>query len=302
MITNSLAGIAADWPWFFPAAAFIVGACVGSFLNVVILRLPAGESVVHPGSHCACGAPIAWRDNIPIVSWFLLRGRARCCGQAFSARYPAIELLTAALFLACWLIFPPAKAVCGMVFLGALLAATCIDLGHMIIPDSLSVGLGVAGVVLSFLVPGLHGQHGGTYALDGIRSGGIAIVGLLTGSGLVLWIAVLAEAALKKEAMGFGDVKFAGAIGAFTGWQGALFAVFGGAAVGSVCLALALGWMALAGRSRSPTGDAGEPAAPRIAPGMRVPFGPMLGAAAAIYFLGAGPWVDAYLSRLAAMF
>jgi leader peptidase (prepilin peptidase)/N-methyltransferase len=307
-MTGSYSDIAAAWPWFFPAAAFVLGACVGSFLNVVIRRLPAGESVVFPGSHCACGAPIAWRDNIPIASWLFLRGRARCCGRPFSARYPAVELLTALLFLGCWLLFPPAKAVCGMVFLGALLAATFIDLDHMIIPDALSIGLGVAGVVLSFLVPALHGQQGGFYALDSLRSGGIALVGLFVGSGLVLWIALLAEAVVRKEAMGFGDVKFAGAIGAFVGWQGAVFAVFGGAVIGSVGLVLMMAWKRAKGRPRvgskpgSGTAGPGPADGGPVGFGMRVPFGPMLAAAAAVYFLGADAWVRDYLSRLAGMF
>ena len=297
MMTSEFARISEAWPWFLPAVAFLVGACVGSFLNVVILRVPAGESVVSPGSHCACGARIAWRDNLPIISWFMLRGRARCCGRAFSLRYPAVELLTAVLFLACWLEFPPAKAVCGMVFLGALLAATCIDMDHMIIPDSLSVGLGVAGILLSFAVPALHGQYGDSYALDSIRSGGIGLVGLLIGSGLVLWIALLAEAVLRKESMGFGDVKFAGAIGAFLGWPGAVFALFGGAVVGSAWLALMFAWSRATARRRP-----AEAAKAPMGLGLRVPFGPMLAAGAAIYLLGADAWMDAYVSRLAGMF
>ena len=90
-------------PWFFPVVAFLFGACVGSFLNVVIHRLPLEESVVSPRSRCGCGQPIAWHDNIPLLSWFLLRGRARCCGRPFSLRYPVVELLTASLFAVCWL-------------------------------------------------------------------------------------------------------------------------------------------------------------------------------------------------------
>jgi len=94
---------------FFPAVVFGLGACVGSFLNVCIYRIPAGQSVVTPRSHCACGAPIAWYDNLPIFSWFILRGHARCCGRPFSFRYPCIEVLTALVFTACWCSFPPAK-------------------------------------------------------------------------------------------------------------------------------------------------------------------------------------------------
>lgn len=136
-------------PWFFPLCAALFGAMVGSFLNVVIYRLPEGRSIVTPGSHCACGKPIAWFDNIPVLSWFLLRGRARCCGRAYSFRYPAIEALTGGLFLACWLLFPPAVAAVGMVFMACLICATWIDLDHMIIPDVFTVGLAVVGVVLS---------------------------------------------------------------------------------------------------------------------------------------------------------
>jgi leader peptidase (prepilin peptidase)/N-methyltransferase len=275
----------------FPSAAFAAGACVGSFLNVVITRLPAGKSVVSPGSHCECGAPVPWRHNIPIVSWLWLRGRARCCGRRISARHVAVEVLTAVLFLACWLLFSPGKAVCGMAFLGAMLAATCIDLEHLVIPDALTVGLGVAGVVLSFAVPSLHDQRGGYFAVDSLLSGGAGLAGLLIGSGLVLWIGLVAEAVLKKEAMGFGDVKFAGAIGAFTGWPGAVFAVFGGALVGCVWIVLALAWRLLTRRGDKSLGL-----------GARVPFGPMLAIAAAIYFLGADTWTAAYVDRLAVMF
>src|SRR5258708_32261409 len=132
-------------PWFFPLIAVLVGACIGSFLNVCIYRIPKGESVVHPGSHCGCGQPIAWYDNIPVLSWLILRGRARCCGRPFSFRYPAIEFLTAALFLACWLLFPPGKAVAGAVLCSIVLCAHFIDHDHMIIPDALTIGGGAAG-------------------------------------------------------------------------------------------------------------------------------------------------------------
>src|SRR6186713_953103 len=113
MNAAELASISTEFPWFFPGVMFVFGACIGSFLNVVIYRLPAEQSIVKPGSRCACGTAIAWHDNVPILSWFILRGRARCCGRAYSFRYPFVELLTASVFLACWLFFPPAKAFCG---------------------------------------------------------------------------------------------------------------------------------------------------------------------------------------------
>lgn len=292
--------IAAAFPWFFPLGAALFGAIVGSFLNVCIYRIPAGKSIVHPGSTCACGQPIKWYDNIPVLSWFLLRGRARCCGRPYSFRYAFVELLTAALFLACWLLFPPAKAVCGMVFVSVLICATFIDLDHMIIPDVFTIGAGLFGVLLSFFVPALHGQHEGFYVVDSLRSGTAALQGLLVGSGLVLWIALLAEMALKKEAMGFGDVKFVGMIGAFCGWQGAVFSVFGGAIVGTLWFALALGWQRFSGKtveiSASAETSESEPVA--LGFGVHVPFGPMLAVAGLLYFLYFHQLVAAYFATL----
>ncbi len=299
-----IADVDAALPWFFPSLALILGACIGSFLNVVIHRLPKDQSVVTPGSHCACGQPVRWYDNIPIFSWLILRGRARCCGQPFSIRYPAIELLTALLFLACWLLHPPAVAVCGALFLSCLVAATFIDLDHMIIPDTFTLGLGVLGVLLSFLVPGLHGIGGDLFVLDAFRSAMIALKGLLIGSALVLWIALLAEALLKKEAMGFGDVKFVGAIGAFCGWQGAVFAIFGGAVVGTVWLGLAWAWQRATGRTApvAPPTETPEGEPTGLAFGAHVPFGPMLAIAGGLYFLLAHRWVDPWLEEVSGLF
>jgi leader peptidase (prepilin peptidase)/N-methyltransferase len=314
---SDYAELSAAFPWFFPAIAFVFGACVGSFLNVCIYRIPVGQSVVTPRSHCACGALIAWYDNLPIFSWFVLRGRARCCGRPFSFRYPCIEALTALLFTACWWSFPPAKALCGMLLCAALIAATFIDLDHMVIPDAFTLGLGLAGLALSCALPSLHGRQHELFFVASLRSGIDSVIGLLVGSGLVLWIALPAEAVLKKEAMGFGDVKFVGAIGAFVGWQGAVFAVFGGAIIGTLWFALALLWHGLFGQRASakmpaPASDpveaaaAGAPA-PSVEPapaapvgfGVQVPFGPMLAAAGLLYFLVLHEWVDAYFARFA---
>jgi leader peptidase (prepilin peptidase)/N-methyltransferase len=296
----TLSEINTAFPWFFPAVVFVFGACIGSFLNVVIYRLPKNESIVTPGSHCACGAPIKWYDNIPILSWFVLRGRARCCGRSYSFRYAFVELLTALLFVACWMQFSPAKAACGMLLVSALVCATFIDLDHMIIPDVFTLGLGVVGVLLSFLVPSLHGQSGDFFPLDSVRAGVTSLQGLLVGSGLVLWIGLLAEAALKKEAMGFGDVKFVGAIGAFCGWQGAVFAMFGGAIVGTVWFVAALIWQKLDGKPApvAPPAETpeGEPTA--LAFGAHVPFGPMLAIAGLLHFLFFHRWVAGYFAQL----
>jgi leader peptidase (prepilin peptidase)/N-methyltransferase len=300
---RSLSEVQAAFPWFVPAVVFILGACIGSFLNVVIYRVPAGKSIIRPGSACACGAPIAWYDNIPILSWLILRGRARCCGRPFSPRYPIVELLTASLFLACWLRLPPAAAVCGWLFVGSLICAMFIDLDHMIIPDGFTIGLALEGIFLSVLVPALHGEHSGVFMVDSLRSVSASLVGLVAGSGIVLWIALIAEAALKKEAMGFGDVKFVGAIGAFCGWHGALFSVFGGAAFGTIWLGAAIAWQKVAGTrsSGAPRAETPDGAPAEIGLGVHVPFGPMLAVAGAVYFLFLRGWVDAWFADLTAL-
>jgi leader peptidase (prepilin peptidase)/N-methyltransferase len=304
MSSVPLAEFSDAFPLFFPFCAFVIGACVGSFLNVVIYRLPKEESIITPGSHCACGQPIQWRDNIPILSWLILRGRARCCGRTFSVRYPFVELLTALLFVACWLTHPPAVAVCGMLFLSCLVAATFIDLDHFIIPDAFTVWLAAAGVLLSLFVPALHGQHSDYPLLDHLRSGASAVTGLLIGSAVVLWIAVLAEKILRKEAMGFGDVTFVGAIGAFCGWRGAVFSVFGGACVGTVWFAVAWLWQKIAGKSSpiAPPTETPEGQPTELGFGAHVPFGPMLAIAGALYFLFFRAPFGAWLDQMAVLF
>lgn len=307
---SSFAEIAAAFPWFFPTLAFVLGAMVGSFLNVVIYRVPAGKSIVRPGSHCVCGQPVKPYDNIPIFSWLILRGKARCCGAPFSIRYPFVELLTGALFLVCWLhfspagTFSPAVPLCGWVFLSCLIAATFIDLDHFIIPDVFTIWLGVAGVLLSCFVPALHGFHSEFFLTDSLRSGIASLQGLLIGSGLVLWIALVAEEILKKEAMGFGDVKFVGAIGAFCGWQGAAFSIFGGALVGTVWFVIALIWEKVSGK-KAPVAPPTETPEGEEAPlgfGAQVPFGPMLAIAGAIHFLFLKAWVARWFAEIAQLF
>lgn len=291
-------------PWFFPAVAALFGACIGSFLNVCIYRIPKGESVVTPGSHCGCGQPIAWRDNIPVISWLILRGRARCCGRRFSFRYPAIEFLTAVLFLVCWLQFSPGKAVAGMVLCSIVICALFIDLDHLIIPDAFTVGGAAAGLFLSLALPSLHGQAHDFFMIASVRAGREALLGLFIGSGLVLWIALFAEAILKKEAMGFGDVKYLGALGVFVGWKGAVFGMFGGALLGCVWFLAAYLWKKTTGQTAPVALPAetpeGQPA--ELGLGVHVPFGPMLGVAALIYFFGLQRWVDAYFDNLRILF
>jgi leader peptidase (prepilin peptidase) / N-methyltransferase len=294
MITT-LQAIDAQFPWFFALWAGLLGACVGSFLNVCIYRIPKEESVVAPRSHCGCGKLIAWYDNIPVLSWFVLRGKARCCGRPFSFRYPAIELLTAALFVACSLLFPPGKALAGAVLCSIVVCAHFIDHDHMIIPDVFTIGGAAAGLLLSLLLPALHGQAHDFWFVASMRSAFDAVLGLFVGSALVLWIALFAEAILRKEAMGFGDVKYLGALGTFVGWQGAVFGMFAGAMLGCVWFIAAYTWKKTTGRTAPVALPAetpeGQPA--ELGFGVHVPFGPMLGLAALVYFFWAHTWVDA---------
>ena len=295
-----------DFPWFFACLVAILGAIVGSFLNVCIYRIPAERSVISPGSACGeCGSPIAFYRNIPVLSWILLKGKASCCGQPFSLRYPAIELLTAVLFFWTWSIHSPAVAILGMLYISFLICATFIDLDHMIIPDRFSIGGMVIGVVLSICFPALHGIEG-LPIISNIQSGITAIIGALVGAGLVYWIAVLGEVIFRKPAMGEGDVKFAGFIGAFCGWQGTIFAMFGGALLGTVILlpCLLIGRL-VAGRHAYYLVDEsenGENEGERVQFGMQVPFGPMLAGAGLIYFLGFNVYVDAYFTEYISYF
>ncbi|KRP36559.1 MAG: peptidase A24 [Opitutaceae bacterium BACL24 MAG-120322-bin51] len=293
--------INADCPWFFATFSFIFGAITGSFLNVCIYRIPAERSVVFPGSTCACGKAIAWYNNIPILTWLFLRGRASCCGERFSVRYPAIESLTGVLFYLSWMMHPPLLAIIGFLFISFLICSTFIDLDHMIIPDRFSIGGMVIGVVLSILFPSLQGVEGQPIIAN-IESGVHSIIGALIGAGLVYWIAVLGEIVFRKPAMGEGDVKFVGFIGAFCGWQGAVFSMFGGAFIGTLILlpVLLLGRIFRWGRS-SESEDA-EESGESVAFGSQVPFGPMLAVGGLVYFLGFDRYVDAYFADFVVSF
>ena len=187
----------------------------------------------------------------------------------------------------------------------------------MIIPDRFSIGGMVISVILSFIFPALHGVDGLPIASN-IQSGVSSIVGALVGAGLVYWIAVLGEIVFRKPAMGEGDVKFVGFVGAFCGWQGAVFSMFGGALVGSVillpCLLLGRLFGGGGGKAQASGTEAAEAALAEEATGAegdeveevqfgaQVPFGPMLAAAALIYFLGFDAYVDAYFAEFASYF
>jgi len=217
---------------YLDAVVFAFGAIVGSFLNVCIHRMPRDQSIVRPPSHCpSCDRPIRWWDNIPLVSYVVLRGRCRHCQARISPRYFLVELLTAFLFLASWLKYRdeslPLAAIYWLLLAG-FIAATFIDFEHYIIPNEITVGGLAAGLVISAVYPALHQAE--TWL------GGLAwsALGAVVGGGVLLAVALLGEKIFKKEAMGMGDVKLLAAIGAFLGWQAALFSVFASSLVGGV--------------------------------------------------------------------
>lgn len=274
-------------PFFIPLCVFIFGAIWGSFLNVCIYRIPEERSVLWPPSTCKCGKRIPLYLNLPVIGWFILRGKAACCGEKLSLRYPLIEALTGGLFVSSWLVYEPMVALVGMVFIAILIAATFIDLDHMIIPDIFSIGGMLLGVTLSVFIPQLHGfQQGGIEAhwYAWIE----AMLGVFVGTSMIYWIATIGEIILKKPAMGEGDVKFLAAIGAFTGWQGALFSLFGGAFIGTLII---LPWMLIQ--------QLRKPKEPML---QELPFGPFLAVGAIIYFLWFNDFVDAYFSQIVDIF
>lgn len=234
---DSLRQVHATCPYFFTGVFFVLGAIVGSFLNVCILRIPRGESVAHPGSHCACGKAIPLWNNIPILSWFILRGKASCCGRKFSIRYAAIETLTALLFADAWQFFPWQSALALMVFCAFGIVLAFIDWDTMYLPDCVNAPFVLTGLLISFLLPEIHGAVPAHFAdgnyLVGLHFGLIpSLIGMAVGGSVAYWVRYFASVIMKREAMGEGDVILLGGIGAFFGWRAAVFAFFASAFLG----------------------------------------------------------------------
>ncbi len=230
---------------YFAAIAFLYGLMLGSFFNVCIYRIPLGLSVNNPRrSFCfACGAPIRWTDNLPLLSYWLLKGRCRDCGAPFSMRYFLIELLTGLLFLAVFLVFGYAYATFVFtVFISILIISTFTDLDHWIIPDSMSLGGAAAGIGLVAIAPVLGGVseklisavNGPAPPTTWWGPGVNALFGAGFGYGLLWGVGWLGRLLFRKEAMGMGDLKLFACIGAFLGWNGCLFVLMGASAIGTV--------------------------------------------------------------------
>ena len=237
---------------------FFFGACIGSFLNVCIYRIPAGLSIVHPRSSCPhCRTMIVFYDNLPIFSYLMLRGKCRPCQAPIAMRYPFVELLTGLFALACALAFGlTLHALVVFGFIATLIVVALIDLDHRIIPDAISL----PGIPLFFLaalaVPTVTWQA--------------SLIGILAGGGSLFAVAWIYQRITGREGMGGGDIKLLAMIGAMTGWQGVLFTLFAASAVGT---AIGILVMIRSGRDMK----------------LAIPFGPFLALGAVIYlFFGQG--------------
>jgi leader peptidase (prepilin peptidase)/N-methyltransferase len=216
-------GDAAMAQWFLVLFAGLLGLLFGSFANVVIWRVPRGESIVRPGSHCPhCETPLAWYDNIPLASWLVLRGHCRTCDAAIPARYPLVELASGVLFSGAALAFSsPPQALVAAIFFWLLLVLSAIDLDHMRLPNvlvAILAGIGAACAIISQVL--------GTplAPLVGVSSSGllsnpllVALLGAVIGAGTSGAIAAVYGALRGKQGLGMGDIKLLGAMGLFLG-------------------------------------------------------------------------------------
>lgn len=245
-------------------ASALVGAAVGSFLNVVTIRLPRGESIVRPGSHCrVCRVPIRWYDNVPVLSFLWLHGRCRGCGARIGWRYPLVEAATGLLFLAATLRFGLTPSLIpALLLLGALVAITVIDLACQLIPDAITLPGIVTGLVAS------------------VASGRVALaesaLGIVTGGGIFLVIIVAS-----RGGMGGGDMKLGAMLGAFLGWKITLLSLLIAVVLGG---GLAIILLATGVRGRK------DP----------IPFGPFLAASGVIGLFWGERILTWYLSGFAA--
>jgi len=270
--------------------AFIVGACIGSFLNVCIGRWPDGLSVVAPRSRCPkCGHRITAKENIPILSWFLLRGRCSGCGERISMQYPIVELIVALGWLAAYLSFGMSfMAVRVAVFGTVLLGIALTDAKHFLIPDGFTV-FGVIWVLITVFVGVYLGEY---YPFARPWD---AILGMFVGAGAISVTGWLGEVALKRPAMGFGDVTLMAVVGAALGPQRALLTIFVAALIAPIVL---LG-IVYPLTSRGTIDEAGQLGLPlESSAGWKrreLPFGVFLAPAALITLLYGDRMIESYL-------
>jgi len=292
----------------------VLGLLWGSFANVCIYRwpptdeFPDGRSVVRPGSHCfACGAPIRWYDNVPLLAWLWLRGKCRACRAPFSARYLVVEGVTGALFVVAWwaaVVAPTGLAPFDQrlvhfavyaAFCFVMIVITFIDVDHKLILNKITIPSIVIFYAASFLWPERWWYDG--------------VVGVAVGYGLPWVIGEIYYQITRREGLGLGDGMLLALIGALLGWRGVLVALFGGSTIGSVVgiTALVVRWAAGSaaeagaeagaeaeaepGPDPTPVGEADHPSLLRTKLRTELPFGPFL-AMAAVLYLFAEPWIQ----------
>lgn len=253
------------------AIIFILGLIVGSFLNVCIYRLPRNFSIVRPSSACpVCKNPIKPWDNIPIISFILLRGKCRHCGEKISIRYPLIELLNGIFYLSVFYFFGLGWHLLPLfAFVSAMIVITFIDLEFQIIPDVITLPGIVIGIIFaSFLLPDPFLKINPTDTLVGFTN---SLIGLLLGGGLFYIIAIVS-----RGGMGGGDIKMMAMVGAFMGWKAVLMVTFIGSLLGSI---VGIFLMLLKGKDRK----------------TKVPFGPFLAIGSIITLFFGGTILKWYL-------
>lgn len=245
--------------------AFVLGAVVGSFLNVCICRLPEDKSIVFPPSACPkCNSQIRWYDNIPIISFLLLRAKCRFCKAPISWRYPLVEALNGALTLLLFLKFGLSFSFLAMfIFCSSLVVITFIDLDHQIIPDEISLPGIIVGFIFSFFLPW--------------NSWLSSLLGILLGGGSLFLVAFAYEKLTGKEGMGGGDIKLLAMMGAFLGWRSVLFIIFSASLVGSV---IGVATMLIQKKDGK----------------LAIPFGPFLAFGGVLYLFYGGQIINWYLS------
>lgn len=275
--------------FYFCFIVFFFGISLGSFLNVCIYRIPNELSVVSPRSFCpTCKKPIPWYCNIPLLSYTFLGGKCKFCKTHISFRYFGVEFLTGVLFLLTWLKLPMfgygvpfgmseaysfAQIGCYWLVVFGLVMGSFIDIDHYILPDRVTLGGIVLGLFCSFMVPELHNAGGRVSSLL------LSFAGAAIGFGVLWLVAIIGRMIFKKEAMGFGDVKLMGAVGAFFGIKSIFFVIvcssFLGAFFGIACILLK-----------------------RKELQSRIPFGPFIAGAVLIYMYWGQVLIDMYINLL----
>ncbi len=249
---------------------FSFGLCIGSFLNVCISRLPEGRSIVTPSSACPkCGHKLKWWENIPVISFLILKGKCSGCGKTISIQYPLVELLSAFIALGLWHKFSLTPQFFIMFALSCcLIVVAFIDLAHRIIPDAISLPGILIGILASFFLPGMNW-------ID-------SLLGVLAGGGILYLVTWGYYLATKRIGMGGGDIKFLAMIGAFLGWQSIPIIIFLSALTGSI---IGLGFILISRRHRH----------------YQIPFGPFLALAAELYIFYGNKIAELYLSSFSSL-